>query len=326
MIVTSAAGGDESAIWVRPTATQPAQPVWGHVNGLRVGLHPTGGPRGLLRVYAPYLGQPDGRVINFIAVEPIIRGESERGLSELEHSKLDGVRGKRFWSVDEPSQRTPRPRGEPDVPARGIVEQRDGVETLRVYVQVEPFDGGARVYLRLTFRADRTHEVGIATFAHSDSKPLDYCVVTATMGNYARLRRLHLKDESIVSRDLWPSYKGDGFTRHATFPLSKITHTPDGHAAVSATPDEPDPESAEYSPGTKRHWQYKGQPATQAWRCEAPDPKLEAWVNGRFVYWNSRSPIPGGVSFENFEMVAPYRQGAEYWFSVTPGVDAGATE
>jgi hypothetical protein len=34
------------------------------------------------------------------------------------------------------------------------------------------------------------------------------------------------------------------------------------------------------------------------------------------MYWNSKSPIPGGVSFENFELVSPFRQGEEFVFSV----------
>ncbi len=45
---------------------------------------------------------------------------------------------------------------------------------------------------------------------------------------------------------------------------------------------------------------------------------VSAWVNGRGVYWASRSPIPGGISFENFEMVAPFQQGQEFWFGVEP--------
>ena len=102
-----------------------AQPVWGHAEGLRVGLHPLRGPRGLLRIYAPDLGHDEGRVINYVAVEPIRSGQPHRGLSELEGSKLDGVRGKRFWSMNDPSDATPR---DPDRPARGEVVQIDGVE------------------------------------------------------------------------------------------------------------------------------------------------------------------------------------------------------
>ena len=29
-------------------------------------------------------------------------------------------------------------------------------------------------------------------------------------------------------------------------------------------------------------------------------------------------PIPGGMSYENFELEAPFVQGQEFWFGVTP--------
>ena len=74
---------------------------WGHADGLQLGLQPEFGPRGLLRIFAPYLGHPAERLVNFIAIEPIVAGQTERGFSELEMSALDGVRGKRFWSTDE---------------------------------------------------------------------------------------------------------------------------------------------------------------------------------------------------------------------------------
>ena len=93
--------------WARPPSRREAQPVWGHANGLRVGLAPMPGPRGLLRIYAPYLGHPPGRMINFIAVEPILAGQERRGFSELEPSRLDGMRGKRFWFGVEPEKTQP---------------------------------------------------------------------------------------------------------------------------------------------------------------------------------------------------------------------------
>lgn len=47
-------------LFVRPAQGPIVQPIWGHANGLRVGLYPMRGPRGLLRLYAPHLGYPDG--------------------------------------------------------------------------------------------------------------------------------------------------------------------------------------------------------------------------------------------------------------------------
>lgn len=305
--------------WIRPapaTADHPTrEPLWGHADGLRIGLaHSYVRPRGLLRVYSPDLGNPAGHVINYIAVEPVLAGQKQRGYSELEHSRLDDLPGKRFWSAADPADRTPRLALEP---VRGEVTQIDGVECLRVWIQVEPFDNGAHVYVRLTFRADRPHEVALATFAHDDSKPLAACILTATMGNYARLRKLQLAGgETAVSLQLWPDHRGDGFTPHARFPLSRLPRLADGAVVVTAIPDEADPAVADHAPGTREFWRYTGRVAAQSWRCAQPDPALEVLVNGRSVFWNSKSPIPGGVAFENFEMLAPFRQGAEFIFAV----------
>ena len=40
-------------------------------------------------------------------------------------------------------------------------------------------------------------------------------------------------------------------------------------------------------------------------------------VNGRFVYWGSKRPIPGGISFENFELREPFRSGQTFIFGIT---------
>jgi hypothetical protein len=72
-----------------------------------------------------------------------------------------------MWSVDQPGEWSPR---DPIHPARGVIEKKDGIETLTVYVGVEEFRSGAAVFLRLTFRADRPHEVQIATFTQPQSR------------------------------------------------------------------------------------------------------------------------------------------------------------
>jgi hypothetical protein len=41
-------------------------------------------------------------------------------------------------------------------------------------------------------------------------------------------------------------------------------------------------------------------------------------VNGRYSYWASSSPIPGGISFENFELKSPFKNGERFIFGVTP--------
>lgn len=302
-------------LWLRPNQQHPAEPRWGFADGLQVGLHPLGGPRGLLRIYAPYLDHPRDRLINFIAIEPIVAGQETRGLSELERSELDNAHGKRFWSADSPDDNSPQQSNEP---ARGVIETVNGVEHLTVYVLIERFKSGAHVYLQLRFRADRPHEVGIATFAHADSATLDYCIATATMGNFARLRLLHLAKQVVTPAELWPDYNGDHFTPHASFPLGQLRRTDAGDAIVDATTDESDPTAAKYHPATNRHWRYAGKRAVQSWRASDPAEQLEALVNGRRVYWASQAPIPGGVSFENFELKEPFKQGREFVFAVEP--------
>lgn len=302
-----------STRWVRPGEGRD-EPRWGHVDGIQVGLHPLPGPRGLLRVYAPYLDHRPERLINFIAVEPVPVGSDERGYSELEHSDHDDAPGKRLWSLDAPGGAGTGGA----VPARGRVTTDDDVEQLTVTIEVEPFANGAHVWLEVVLREDRPHEIGLAAFAHDDSVPLEACVLSATMGNFARLRQLHLADEVVTPTDLWPGFTGDHFTAHGVFDLGRLRRTEDGAAVVDATPDEPHNGAAEYSAGTAEHWRYIGRRAVQTWRVPDPDARLRAQVNGRHCYWASVSPIPGGTSYENFEIVEPFRTGRRLCFAVEP--------
>jgi hypothetical protein len=59
------AGPVEDGPFLRPSAGKAAEPTWGIKGGIAVGLWPNGGPRGLIRVYTPYLGQGPHRVMNF---------------------------------------------------------------------------------------------------------------------------------------------------------------------------------------------------------------------------------------------------------------------
>lgn len=298
--------------WLRPVAGPGAEPRWGHPDGIQVGIHPIPGPRGLLRIFAPHLDHPRSRLINFIAVEPIVTSRVGRGLSELEHSGLDDVPGKRFWATDDPDDPTPQA---PDRPARGLVRQRGEVEELTVIIGVEPFENGAHVAVRITFRSDRPHEVSLAALRRADSADLDHCILSATMGNFARLRRLHLADRVVHPTELWPDFSGDHFTDHASFGLDDLVRTGD-EVRVSATPDEQHPQRAHYDGETPEHWKYVGLRATQTWRAVDPHLRLRAQVNGRHAYWAGTVPIPGGTAYENFELVEPFRHDRELTFAV----------
>ncbi|MBL7222220.1 MAG: hypothetical protein ISS72_00065 [Candidatus Brocadiae bacterium] len=300
--------------WLVPADGNASQPVWGIRGGIAVGLWPTPGPRGLLRIYAPYLGHPPLRMINYIAVEPVVG--RRRGLSELEPSTRDGARGKAMWTADrmEPSPRTPR-----GSPAKGrIIRLADDTETLTFFVFVERFANGAEPVVQVTLRQDRPHEVALTVFAVEGSARMDACVLTATMGNYARLRHLWLKGKVVDATHLWPDTRPGawGFMPHREWELRRLL-TVDGEAVVAATPNEPRPNQPTYADGVPRHWRYRGKPATQYWRAPA-QPGLVARVNGRAAYWNTRAAIPGGVSYENFELAAPFREGQTFIFGVTP--------
>jgi hypothetical protein len=304
----------ESGPWLVPAPGKESEPAWGIKGGIVVALWPvSGGPRGLLRVYSPHLGQPRGRLINFIAVEPIV-GKS-RGLSELEPSKLDRVPGKAMWTGDEMADDAkPKP---PWQPARGKLFKSDGTELLTFFLFVEKFNNGAQPVVQVTLRQDRPHEVSLKVFAAKGSAPMKACVLTATMGNYARLRNLWLKDEVAKSTLVWqnPHLNSWGFTSHKHWDIDRLRSEGDG-VIVAATPDEADPAGAKYAENVAAHWRYEGRPGTQYWRAVKHNGLL-ARVNGRVHYWASMAPIPGGISYENFELEAPFRAGQEFRFGVT---------
>ncbi len=304
----------EDGTWIRPAEGEASEPVWGVKGGIAVGLWPTGGPRGLLRVYTPYLDHPRLRMINYIAVEPIV-GRS-RGLSELERSALDGVDGRAMWTTDE--RPTTADAIEPWKPARGVTAREGDVETLTFWVCVEPFTNGARPLVRVRFRSDRRHEVELTTFAAEGSARMKACVLTATMGNYARLRRLWLADETVEAAELWkePRLNRWGFVDAREWPLDRLL-VREGEVLVAVTPDEEDPESATYDDSVPPWWRYKGKVATQYWST-SPVEDLVARVNGRATFWATKAPIPGGIAFENFELVAPFADGQVFRFGVTP--------
>lgn len=307
------------ADWIHPDGSTADVPRWGHREGLSVGLWPSDGPPGLFRVYTPYLGHQHPRMINFVSVEPVVKGV--RAQSELDPSPKTGKPGIRFFSLDMYDAARDDGVAPPPRFAPGRLTTLDGVPALVFDVVTEVFRNGAQPVLTVLFRKDRPHEVGFRVSATPQSSPMDSCVLSATMGNYARLRRIHLADETADSLKQWPMYSPDplGFAPWRQWPGEKMLLR-NGERVVAATPDEPDPASAPM-PGVHPAWQYTGKKATQYWRTADAD-GLTVRVNGRETFWGSNTPIPGGISFENFELEAPFRDGQEFWFGVTPGTPA----
>ena len=289
------------------------QPVWGIYGGVVWAIPPAsfaaGSPRGLIRIAYPTLTNGGYCLINFIAIEPVVAGR--RGYSELEPSKLDGVQGKRIWT-DSPNGLilTNPPAGQP---RKAMADK-----VIEVKLNVEKFDNGAHVSLVIRQRTDKPDEIELGVFTEPDSQPLECCILTATMGNFARARQLWLKDEVVSSLKLFPDYKESGFAATRYFPASKMKRTTDGRLLAAITNDEEDPAAARPFPD-KDWWYYGGCKVTQYWAKPAGESgeDLRVAVNGRFTYWQSQQPVPGGIAFENFELNERFREGQKFIFGLT---------
>jgi hypothetical protein len=239
-----------------------------------------------------------------------------RGFSELEPSALDHTSGKRIWAVGK-SNLSPAAPEQTLTPGQ-LFQPSPGVEQLDVTVRVEPFDNGARVRLVVSQRSDAPDEIQFAIHADPGSAPIEYCILTATMGNLARTRLLWLKDEVVSSLRLYPQHKGEGFAPHRIYPLGRLARTTAGDVLVAVTTDEEDPASVYPFPG-RQAWHYSGNKVTQYWekpRGTAHD-DLHVAVNARYTYWQSDQPIPGGVAYENFELRERFYEGQVFCFGIT---------
>lgn len=302
----------QAGVWLRPDS--PSSPlVWGRAGGIVFGLAGEGGmpgPRGLIRVGVWNAAKGQAELVNFIAVEPVAFGHGSRqsrmGFSELEPSGSDGMQGKRFT--------TPDFRGTVDsLPARPWP-----VERLSVRIEVEPFAvNGAHVYVVASVYADRPEELALAVHHHEDSAPIEEHTLTATMGNYERLRWLWLKDRVVDSRKLYAGFSGTGFIDKENYPRDEMFLYGDGDALAIATANEPDPAAVQIQ--ERPFWTYKPVKLTQYWRVPARhiQPDLRVKVNGRATYYGSAIPIPGGVAFENFELRQRYVPGQVFCFGLT---------
>ena len=65
---------EKNGIWLQPAQNTKAQPIWGFANGIRIGIAPLGGPRGLIRIYTPYLLLPISLLLNQLIKQKIIGG------------------------------------------------------------------------------------------------------------------------------------------------------------------------------------------------------------------------------------------------------------
>lgn len=322
------------AEWMR--AGEEGTLIWGIKGGVVIAVWPSGfrkegagGPRGLFRV--GYERDGEMRLVNFVAVEPIVGGA--RGFSELELSSIvrgstpPGLRRGRFiWPSSEypPPDSANRANTMEDMRALTVPgwlsHPSPGVEQLNIGFDVEAFNNGAHPWIVVSIRSDRPEEVIFTIHAAPESAPMRSCILTATMGNYIRARHLWLRDRIVRSKTLWPDPMTAGvgrlgFTRDEFFEEDSMCRLRDGSLLAALTTDEDDP--SRVMPKLA-NWRYRGRKVAQYWRAHPRDEHpVRIRVNGRFVYWMSRTPIPNGVAYENFELVQDYFDGQHFIFGVT---------
>ncbi|NPV47056.1 MAG: hypothetical protein HPY69_08850 [Armatimonadetes bacterium] len=299
--------------WIRPGGDSDL-PRWGLRDGVVVSLWPAGvsgdtpgGPRGLLRIGYPVGPGGQHQLVNFIAVEPNVGDGQWRGQSELETSDTDGQPG-RVFSAETLAGTLGRP---PDAPE---------AERLQVVIRMERFRNGAHPYLVLTLRSDQPDEIMLQTFHEPDSRPMTMCVLTATMGNYARLRQVHLAGGEVLSSlVVWPDHTGHDFTPFTDLPLSRLVRTGDGGVIVPMSNNEADP-AANWPHDPGNWWRWPWAKLTQYWR-KTPGSfgqDLRFAANGRAEYYGWEPlVIPGGVAFENTELREAYAPGQAVIFGLT---------
>jgi hypothetical protein len=301
-----------SSPWIQPHA--PGDPlIWGRKDGILFGLPSDGG----LRVISPTTGKP--ALLNYIAVEPVVLGPGSRGsrmaFSELEPSRLDpGEHGKRLWVDLSSYDKANLPTGTLETFASE--RNRPVIEHLSVQIDVERFSAnGAHVHLIASIDSDHPDELRLTVYQDNDSPAIEELALTATMGNYERLRRLWLHRCVVDSREVMGSYTGEAFDDPPNYPLRDMLRTGDGDAIVFATSNEATP-SAAAAPG---HWHYDLPKLTQYWRIAAHEiqPDLRVRVNGRRVYWASHNVVPGGIAYENFDVRQRYLPGQTFIYGIT---------
>ena len=103
--------------------------------------------------------------------------------------------------------------------------------------------------------------------------------------------------------------------------MDLLTRTDSGDVIIQAATDEGDPASV-LPFGDHSWWYCPGGVFTQYWKKPAGKykPDLRARVNARKVYWAGTQPIPGGISFENFEFQERFYPGQEFIYGITQGV------
>src|SRR5262249_47363560 len=155
--------------------------------------------------------------------EPLVGGA--RGYSELERGG-DGKAGKRFHLVGDPT---------------GQVRETASGRELTFAIEVEPFANGARPVVEVNLFERSPDRVRFRAYDVAGSRPMLECVLTATMGNQSRCRRMWLKAESVFAPTLYAGYRGNEFVEKQLYKLSELHRTAAGDVVAAISPNEFEP-------------------------------------------------------------------------------------
>lgn len=298
-----------SSAFVRPGHGIPAdRHVWGHHNGIQIGIAPTKGPRGLIRIFAPHVGVPYPNRINYLSIEPTTYRRRGRDQSELALSEVrGGQHGLHFFASNTVEDSKPG-----DSPATGVIA--DDGQSLQVCIHTERFPNGALPIIEVTFRVGRPNEFEIRTHSNPEGATMAECVVSATMGNYSIVRTIRLPEDQRVSAEgLWDDDAKDnlGFLPWRDWRIAQTDASSETIVSVESSANSSTP----YSDRVPKRWRYLGRPNVQSWIVRSDSQTFFA-VNARDTYWGIGAKIPGGRSIENFEIRRPFVNGQSMRFRI----------
>ncbi len=293
------------------------QPAWGINNGIIISTWPGdlggiggGGPKGLFRIYKH--GDKGLGWMNFLSLEPTTQN-SLPGFSELES----------ILFVPNPYANLNNPNSIIDnkLPASydnlATITNENGIEQLNLLFGIEnSFANNGHIYTTAHIRKDKPDEIEFRFYTHDDTAPIKKIRLSSTAGNFNHMKLLYLANEIIDSRNLYEGYQETGkrdFAPWTTFEFNKLKKLSDNSIIVATTRSADDP---------GEFWNdfFTRYELTQYFRKYpgSYDGNEFSAVNAKYVFWHTGKPIPGGVSYENFELNDPiFEQGQQIWFGAT---------
>ncbi|MDB4766234.1 hypothetical protein OAG71_00955 [bacterium] len=305
-------------LWIAPAndATQPTpnfvspptpkfhQKVWGHRQGIRIGVLNTTDSLGLINVFAGFEAtminthQPS----NSISIRPFVEKSADE-IAEIENPQwLD-------WPELQQSQMnlpaeskigiTSKPKL-PDWYKSSLLQQisphevksQDG-KTMRIFCHYEDyfsgFPNGARPVIEAIFDADHPNRIGLLPHQAADSTPIKAIQIVTTMDARFRRRRMDLvvdgdavetitlqkQEKSSKLNDVPGSYEVGGYQTDDQWQTIELTQIPIDQSAqmrkLKFSTDVKNFFEIDLSPSIDPKWAYKGVRNCQTWWLPLPD-------------------------------------------------------